>query len=58
MFSTSFTLLSVLLLFLYQSPLLLCMVNDSVSSNIDEVLSINPSNNMFVFGDLKSIIRT
>ena len=24
---------------------------DSVSSNIDEVLSINPSANVFVFGD-------
>ena len=38
--------------FLYWSPLLLCMVFDSVSSNIDEVLSINPSANVFVFGDL------
>ena len=28
------------------------MVFDSVSSNIDEVLSINPSANVFVFGDL------
>ena len=27
------------------------MVFDSVSSNIDEVLSINPSTNVFVFGD-------
>ena len=38
--------------FLYQSlssPL--CTVFDSVSSNIDEVLSINPSANVFVFGD-------
>ena len=26
---------------------------DSISSNIDEVLSINPSPNVFVFGDLK-----
>ena len=38
--------------FLYWSPLLLCMVFDSVSSNIDEVLSINLSANVFVFGDL------
>ena len=30
---------------------------DSTSSSIDEVLSINPSANMFVFGDLTSIIR-
>ena len=37
---------------LYQSPSLsLCTVFDSISSNIDEVLSINPSANMFVFGD-------
>ena len=38
--------------FLYQSPSSsLCTVFDSVSSNIDEVLSINPSANVFVFGD-------
>ena len=38
--------------FLYQSPSsLLCTVFDSISSNIDEVLSINPSTNLFVFGD-------
>ena len=38
--------------FIYQSPSsFLCMVFDSVSSNIDEVLSINPSANVFVFGD-------
>ena len=52
MFLTGFTSLSVLLLF----PLLitlssLSMVFDSISSNIDEVLSINPSANVFVFGD-------
>ena len=29
----------------------LCMIFDSISSNIDEVLSINPSVNVFVFGD-------
>ena len=29
----------------------LCTVFDSISSNIDQVLSINPSANMFVFGD-------
>ena len=39
--------------FLYQSPSLsLCTVFDSISSKIDEVLSINPSANVFVFGDL------
>ena len=37
---------------LYQSPaLLLFTVFDSVSSNTDEVLSINPSTNVFLFGD-------
>ena len=51
-FSTGFTSLSVLLFFLYQSPSSsLCMVFDSISSNIDEVLSINPSANVFIFGD-------
>ena len=29
----------------------LCTVFDSISSNIDEVLLINPSANLFVFGD-------
>ena len=37
---------------LYRSPSsTLCTVFDSVLSNIDEVLSINPSANVFVFGD-------
>ena len=37
--------------FLYRSPSSsLCMVFDSISSKIDEVLSINPSANVFVFG--------
>ena len=45
--------------FLYQSPSSsLCMFFDSISSNIDKVLLINPSANVFVFGDLTSIIRT
>ena len=43
--------------FLYRSPSSLCIVFDSISSNIDEVLSINPSANVFVFGDF-NIIRT
>ena len=48
MFLTGFTSLSVLLLF----PLLITFtVFDSISSNIDEVLSIKPSANVFVFGD-------
>ena len=38
--------------FLYRSPCSsLCIVFDSVSCNIDEVLSINPSANDFVFGN-------
>ena len=37
--------------FLYRSPLSLCADFDSTSSIIDEVLSINPSANVFVFGD-------
>ena len=38
--------------FLYQSPSSsLCKVFDSILSNIDQVLSINPSANLFVFGD-------
>ena len=38
--------------FLYGSPSSsLCTFFYSISSNIDEVLSINPSANLFVFGD-------
>ena len=38
--------------FLYRSPSSsLCTVFDSISSNLDEVLSINPSANVFVFED-------
>ena len=37
--------------FLYQSPLLLCTIFDSISSNIDEILLVKPSDNVFVFGD-------
>ena len=29
----------------------LCTVSDSISSNLDEILSVNPSANAFVFGD-------
>ena len=40
--------------FLYQPPSCsLCTVFYSVSSNIDEVLSMNPSADVFVFGDFK-----
>ena len=38
--------------FLYRSPSSsLCTVFDSISPNIDKVLSINPSANVFVFGN-------
>ena len=37
--------------FLYQSSSSFCTVIDSISSNINEVLLINPSANVFVFGD-------
>ena len=41
--------------FLYRSPSSsLCTVFDSTLSNIDEVLSINPSANVFVFGDFNA----
>ena len=40
--------------FFYRSPYSsLCTVFDSVPSNIDEDLSINPPANVFVFGDFK-----
>ena len=37
--------------FLYQSPSSLSMAFDSISSNMDEVLSVNPSANVSVFQD-------
>ena len=38
--------------FLYRSPCLsLCTVFYSISCNIDEVVSVSPSANVFVFGD-------
>ena len=49
MFSIGFTSLSFNL---YESPSSsLSMVFDSISSNIDKVLLINPSANVFVFGN-------
>ena len=43
-------------LFLYRSPSSsLCTIFYSVSSNIDEVLSINPLVNVFVFGNFNII---
>ena len=51
MFSTGFTLLMSYFFFLYESPSWsLCTVFDSISSNIDEVHSVN-SAAVFVFGD-------
>ena len=44
--------------FLYRSPSLLCMLFDSISCNINEVLSINPSANVLYLETLTSIIRT
>ena len=38
--------------FHYRSPSALCTIFDSISSNIDEVLLINPSANVFDLGDL------
>ena len=52
MFSTGFTPLSVLFLFLLLITFFVFVYRFySISSNTDEVLSINPSANMFVFGD-------
>ena len=54
MFLTGFTSLSVLLLFPLSINFFIFMHGfDSISSNIDEVLSINPSANVFVFGGFK-----
>ena len=49
MFSTGFTSFFVLLLF--PPSLSLCTVFDTISSNIEEVLSINTSANVFIFED-------
>ena len=51
MFSASFTLFTVLQLFLYQSPLSLSTVFDVISSNLSDFLSINPCTSVFVFGE-------
>ena len=52
LFLTGFTSLTVLLLFLLSITFfMICVVFYSILSNIDEVLSINPSVNVFVFGD-------
>ena len=53
MFLTGFTSFSVIYFFFvsWSPSLLLCSVFDAILSNIDEVLSINPSADVFVFGD-------
>ena len=52
MFRTGFTSLIVLPLFLLLITFFIFVhVFDSVSPKIDEVLLINPSANVFVFGD-------
>ena len=51
-FLTAFTSFRVLPLFLYQSSFSsLCKVLYAISSNTDKTLSINPSADVFVFGD-------
>ena len=52
-FSTGFTSFSSYFFFLNQSPSMsLCMVFDAISCSINKVVSINPSVNVFVFGDI------
>ena len=52
MFSTGFTTLSVLLLFPLSITFFAFIYSfDSITSNIDEILSINPSADVFIFGD-------
>ena len=52
MFSAGFALLSVLFLFPLSVTLFVAVHSfDSISSNIDEVLSINLSADIFVFGE-------
>ena len=52
MFSTGSTSFSVFFFFLHQSPSSsFCTGFNAVSCNIEEILSFNPSLNVFVFGD-------
>ena len=51
MFLTCFTSFSVLLLFPLSITFFIINIFDSISCNIDELLSINPSANVFVFRD-------
>ena len=52
MFSTGFASLGVFFFLDRSLSSSLCTVFDSISFNIGEVLSINPSANVFVFGDV------
>ena len=52
MFSTSFMSLSVLLLFPLSIAFVVRHLFYTISTKIDEVLSINPSANAFVFGNI------
>ena len=49
MFSTDFTSFSILLLFPLSITFIVMQIFDSISSNTYQVLSINPSANVFVF---------
>ena len=55
MFSTGFTSLTVLRLFLLSTASSSCTIFDAISSfklfHIDDALLINPSHNAFVLGD-------
>ena len=57
MFSTGFTSFIVLLFFFIDHLFCLCKFFDSVSSNIDEVLLINPSANVFCLWKLLTSIK-
>ena len=54
-FSIGFALLS-LIFFLSRLPIFLCTNFDSISSNLDEVLWINSSVNVFVFEDFLLVV--
>ena len=43
--------------FLFRPPSSLCSVFDAITSNIDEVFSINPSADVFVFGDFNVCLK-
>ena len=58
MFLTSFTSFIVLLFSLHQFPSFsTCIVFDTISANIEKILSINLFGNLFVFGGLNIHIK-